>query len=62
MTSLPGCRDIGPLAHWRSGSATPGSAVPAFGQVQDEVAGAGASGAGRDVDEVAADSGAAGLA
>ena len=34
--------------------------VPAFGQVQGEVAAAVAGGAGRDVDEVAADGGAAG--
>ena len=36
------------------------SVVPAFGQVQGEVAAAVAGGAGRDVDEVAADGGAAG--
>ena len=36
-------------------------AVPAFGQVQGEVAAAVAGGAGGDVDEVAADGGAAGF-
>jgi hypothetical protein len=36
--------------------------MPAFGQAQDEVAAAVAGDAGRDVDEVAADSGAAALA
>ena len=35
--------------------------VPAFGQVQGEVAAAVAGGAGGDVDQVAADGGAAGL-